>query len=644
MIWSLVLLSVLKASLAIRRIDRRLVESSVEKRNSTQSLKPRKAQVSVNVPTHPDGHLVKGPLPLTKDGEALTTRNWAGHVPASGDGHKYFFYWLFEPETVDDNTPLLIWLNGGPACSSMDGLFLENGPIQWTVVDGHYMLQRNPYSWHKAPAYTLYIDQPVGTGLSFTTNEQYPTNDLEINIDFHYFLTSFFDLHADKFVEDGFVWRKLFFSGESHAGHYIPSMMNYILDQNRLGARLNIPLAGAAIGNGWIDPIHQYAAAEAAYGHGLIDLPQRNYFASYEQACQRKLRDHSHGRAPPVCYALLDDIIDQAFGKQSHMKVSLYDVRISERKHTPRKFPKGYHITECYLGGWKLPKDEGEGTMDTSVMNAVLHAIHATAAIDAGQRYEECTDPPYDALTPEETKGVVADIVQVLHHSSKPRMLFFNGVEDLICNHVGNEKVLENLPWNGRDEWIVAQRYAWLPHADAAPAGFMKEFENLLFLKVLNAGHMVPMDLPETSLEMMKIFVSGQSFTKSVQKLDSAATALPQSCVECATCPLPSENECPRCPGTGKAGDCSEEIAEATDHLLADLRKDEAGTGTTISPAPVVGAIILVVLTIMYGLMEMWKRNRLERPVGVADLEMQPRYRDQPAEDAPEDTSSNGMT
>ena len=136
----------------------------------------------------PDDHLVTDPLPLTKDGEQLTIRHWAGHLQASGDGHKYFFYWLFEPETVDDQTPLLIWLNGGPGCSSMDGLFLENGPIQWTLVNGsNLMLQQNPYSWHNAPAYTLYIDQPVGTGLSFTTNRDYPTNDEGVNNDFYFF-------------------------------------------------------------------------------------------------------------------------------------------------------------------------------------------------------------------------------------------------------------------------------------------------------------------------------------------------------------------------------------------------------------------------------------------------------------------------
>ena len=189
----------------------------------------------------------------------------------------------------------------------MDGLFLENGPIQWTIVDGEYKLQANPYSWNKAPAYTLYIDQPVGTGLSFTTSRTYPRNDEQVNTDFYAFLQQFFQLHADKFVTGNKVNRRVYFSGESHAGHYIPSMMHYILRRNegitQQGSGLvEIPLAGAAIGNGWIDPYHQYSAAEAAYGHGIIDLAQVYQMQSKEEQCQAQLEQGRYTAG--VCFNL----------------------------------------------------------------------------------------------------------------------------------------------------------------------------------------------------------------------------------------------------------------------------------------------------------------------------------------------------
>ena len=606
MIWFVVLFSIISISTAIRRVDLRHLVSVSEKQNATHtSQRIAASKVKVVIPSTPDGHLVTDPLPLTKAGEALTIRHWAGHLPASGNGHNYFFYWLFEPETVDESTPLLIWLNGGPACSSMDGLFLENGPIQWTVVDGKFMLQQNPYSWHNAPAYTLYIDQPVGTGLSFTTNKGYPRNDEEVNIDFYYFLTSFFDFHADKFVNGDSVKRPLFFSGESHAGHYIPSMMNYILKKNRDGGQPYIPVAGGAIGNGWIDPVYQYSPADAAYGHGIVDRAQRNSLAAAEQECQTQLQRGQY--SVPVCFSLLNSVVGQSFGKQSPFKVSIYDVRVVERKNQPRTYPLGHRVIECYLGGRALPRWERDGTMDTNIVDRVLEVIHATAASVANQRYEECTDPPYEALAYQDGKGVVLDIVQILDDPTKPRLLFFNGVQDLIVNHVGNERALQNLPWHGRDDWTAAQRYAWWTARDndTQPAGFMKEYSNLSFLKVPNAGHMVPMDLPEIAFEMMKIFMSGGSFNQRPQKLASVASNPPKSCHVCDTCEEPEE-----CPNTSCQTDCAEKVTEATLEAEESMaRSIQGGDDGDSSFLAVFGAVIIVVAVLIYGVMEMRKRQ-----------------------------------
>ena len=435
-----------------------------------------------------------------------------------------------------DDIPLIIWLNGGPACSSMDGLFIENGPFRLVKDDdlNFYLTTDQPYSWHKGPAYTLYIDQPVGTGLSFTTSGKYPRNDEEVNIDFYYFLHQFFSLHSDKFVVET-TTRDLYFSGESYAGHYIPSLMNYILKQNKVDIdSLQISVRGGAVGNGWTDPYYQYAGADFAYGHGLIDLSEVDAFKEKEKTCQAELNKGNYNVA--VCFNLIDDIVDQAHGGKSDYKASGYDVRKSEFKHESRKFPPGHKVVETYLGGHELPNYES-GKLSRDVYTSVLKAIHASAATEAGQVYEECTDPPYNALAGNDGKGVVDDVVEILEHADNVQLLFFNGIHDIVCNHVGNERFLEELPWEHAADWRKSDRYAWVAETETPGqvSGYMKEYKNLKFLKIMNAGHMVPMDVPNVAADMMKLFTYGGSFETSLQKLKQGDPQ-DKSCPVCPTC------------------------------------------------------------------------------------------------------------
>ena len=71
-------------------------------------------------------------------------------------------------------TPLAIWLNGGPGASSIFGNFLENGPLQisqnGTGQNASYTITNNPLgSWADA-ATMVYVDQPIGTGFSYGVN------------------------------------------------------------------------------------------------------------------------------------------------------------------------------------------------------------------------------------------------------------------------------------------------------------------------------------------------------------------------------------------------------------------------------------------------------------------------------------------
>lgn len=120
--------------------------------------------------------------------------------------------------------------------------------------------------------------------------------------------------------------------------------------------------------------------------------------------------------------------------------------------------------------------------------------------------------------------------------------------------YTGNEHLLDVLPWSKTSEYNIQPRYAWESGVDASekvnyrpgrPDGYIKQYENLSFLKVLEAGHMVPMDQPAIALAMLKTLVYGtrksnNAFLTSLQDLPIADPN-----IDTTMCKL---DDCPNCP------------------------------------------------------------------------------------------------
>lgn len=87
--------------------------------------------------------------------------SYAGLLPLSDAKNetREFYFWFFPTANPDASDELLIWLNGGPGCSSLEGLFQENGPFLWQF--GTYAPYPNTYSWTNLTN-VVWIEYPLG--------------------------------------------------------------------------------------------------------------------------------------------------------------------------------------------------------------------------------------------------------------------------------------------------------------------------------------------------------------------------------------------------------------------------------------------------------------------------------------------------
>lgn len=53
----------------------------------------------------------------------------------------------------------------------------------------------------------------------------------------------------------------------------------------------------------------------------------------------------------------------------------------------------------------------------------------------------------------------------------------------------------------------------WFIDDEGTLGGAAKSFENFTFLKIFDAGHMVPMDQPKAALSMIEDFIANKSIT-----------------------------------------------------------------------------------------------------------------------------------
>ncbi|KAF2764861.1 alpha/beta-hydrolase [Teratosphaeria nubilosa] len=143
--------------------------------------------------------------------------SYAGLLPISSKPNSSeLYFWFYPSSNPLAEEEILIWLNGGPGCSSLEGILQENGPFLWQY--GTYKPVKNPYTWVNLTN-VVWIEQPAGTGFSPLKGTPAPTNEIEVAEQFLGFWKNFIDTF-------GLHGKKVYITGESYAGYYVP----YIAD------------------------------------------------------------------------------------------------------------------------------------------------------------------------------------------------------------------------------------------------------------------------------------------------------------------------------------------------------------------------------------------------------------------------------
>eukprot|EP00238_Polyblepharides_amylifera_P010619 CAMPEP_0196579926 /NCGR_PEP_ID=MMETSP1081-20130531/25785_1 /TAXON_ID=36882 /ORGANISM="Pyramimonas amylifera, Strain CCMP720" /LENGTH=375 /DNA_ID=CAMNT_0041899651 /DNA_START=67 /DNA_END=1190 /DNA_ORIENTATION=- len=337
----------------------------------------------------------------------------SGYIKVDHSRDAHLFYWFF-PSKSNSTDPLVLWLTGGPGCSSEIALLEELGPIKIDPLTLEVITAK--YSWSSS-ANLLFVDQPVDTGYSYSNDDSDMVHtQTEVAQDMYNFLQEFFADHPNL---EG---RDLFVTGESYAGHYVPAISFKIVTENSLGNRKHINLKGMAIGNGLVDPASQYPAyAQFSYDNGLIDLKLKKHLEAVYPPCGAlidscKLFKPACRLAQQECDATIVNPIQAAIAKNKFngTEMNPYDIRI------PCDVPP-----LCYNFSHDDTFMQSPETMKALGVNPDV-------------KWTECNDRVYTALASDEMKNLEVGIPTVL--AAGVRVLVYAGDQDFICNWLGNSR------------------------------------------------------------------------------------------------------------------------------------------------------------------------------------------------------------
>ncbi|KAI0089549.1 alpha/beta-hydrolase [Irpex rosettiformis] len=398
------------------------------------------------------------------------------------------WFWFFEARENPETAPFTLWINGGPGCSSMIGLFQEHGPCQ-VLSDGKTTVL-NPFSWNNI-SNIIYIDQPIGTGFSHGT--------VNVNSTFAAappFWSAFQTLlETDDFKK--FESREFIFATESYGGHYGPEFVTFFDEQN---AKIDkgelqgekITVSALMINNGWYDPLLQNEAyvqfATNAPGYGqlqsdsVIASLNEAFFGAdgcqeQEQACYAAGTGASSNT---VCSKADNFCIENVF-------IPAVGDRDSDdlRQNSSALFPPEFYVT--------------------LLRNAT---VLSKIGVDAGVRYTECSNSVGNQFskTGDDARTLLPQLAALADSGLK--MLIWAGDADINCNWLGGHASVLAMDWFGNETLHNTPFTNITIHGE--PVAAIQNVGNFSFARVFQAGHEIPAFQPEAAFEIFSQILRGE--------------------------------------------------------------------------------------------------------------------------------------
>lgn len=401
------------------------------------------------------------------------------HFPRRAGANSIRKSGFFESRNDPKNDPVILWLNGGPGCSSLTGLFLELGP---SSIDKKLKVVNNEFSWNQN-ASVIFLDQPVNVGYSYSGSSV--SNTIAAGKDVYALLTLFFHQFPEYAHQDFHI------AGESYAGHYIPVFASEILShKNR-----NINLKSVLIGNGLTDGYTQYehyrpmACGEGGYP-AVLDESECQSMDNALPRCQSLIKNCYDSGSVWSCVPASIYCNNAFIGPYQRTGQNVYDIR--------GKCEDSSNL--CYSAlGWISDYLNQKEVMDT--LGAEVSS-YDSCNFDINRNFLFQGDwmQPFHRLVPK----ILEEIP----------VLIYAGDADFICNWLGNKAWTEALEWPGKKAFNKAELDDLTIPGGKKEYGKVKSSGNFTFMRIYQAGHMVPMDQPENSLDFLNRWIAGEWFEK----------------------------------------------------------------------------------------------------------------------------------